>query len=49
MPEGILDGFDDFLDRVDDFVLGVEPGLHFLPEFSQTIIKVAERLLMELY
>ena len=33
MSEGVLKGFDDFLDWVDDFVFGVKPGLHLLPKF----------------
>ena len=48
MSESILEGFDNFLNRVDDLVLGVEPGLHLLSQLSQTLLKVTERLLMEL-
>ncbi len=32
MPEGVLKGFDDFLDRINNLVFGVKSGFHLLPE-----------------
>lgn len=47
VPEGVLHGLDHLRQRVYDLVLRVEPGLHLRPEPSQTLLEIAERLVVE--